>query len=138
MCLRMVRPMQVDGIWDKSHLAYDKYIPSLVPPENYSRLRKLVGTNVTDFFQECNATWSAAWKISGAVCGNEALVPHTGGRCLELSSTLAVGPILQASNCTSLRTIRGGYVFDVYLHTGRGSKVRLFESCCGEYDTKGV
>ena len=32
----------------------------------------------------------------------------------------------------------GGYVFDVYLYTGRRGKVRRFGSCCGNYDAKGI
>ena len=35
ICLGMVRPMQVDGIWDKRHLAYNKYMGSLLPGETY-------------------------------------------------------------------------------------------------------
>ena len=54
-------------------------------------------------------------------------------------STLPVSPIVRASNCTSLRAVGGaGYVFDVYLCTGRHGKVRRLRSCCGKYDAKGL
>ena len=53
-------------------------------------------------------------------------------------NTLPVSPILWASNYTSSRTMGGGYVFDVYLYTGRRGKVRRFGSCCGKYDAKGI
>ena len=79
ICLGTVRPMQVDGIWDKRHLAYKKYMASPLPREIYHRLQRLLRTDVTDLIEECNATWSAAWEIGGAVCGDEAVVPHSGG-----------------------------------------------------------
>ena len=81
-CLGMVRSMHVDGIWDKSHLAYNKYMTYLLAREIYCRVQRLLRTHVTDLIEECNATWSAAWEIGGAVCGDEAVVPHSGGRCL--------------------------------------------------------
>ena len=40
ICLGMVLPVQVDGIWDKRHLAYNKYIASLLPRSMYYRLQK--------------------------------------------------------------------------------------------------
>ena len=53
-------------------------------------------------------------------------------------NALPVSPILRASNYTFLRTMAGGYVFDVYLYIGRRGKVRRFGSCCGKYDAKGI
>ena len=80
--------MQVDGIWDKSHLAYNKYMASLLPREIYYRLQRLLWTYnryyVTDLIEECNAAWSVAQEIGGAVCEDEAVVPHTDGQCLGL------------------------------------------------------
>ena len=35
ICLEMIRAMQVDGIWDKRHVAYNKYMASLLPREIY-------------------------------------------------------------------------------------------------------
>ena len=92
ICLGTVRPMQVDEIWDRSHLAYNKYMASLLPGEIYYRLQRLLWTNVADLIEECNATWSAAWEIGGAVCGDEAVVPHTGGPCLGLRQYIARKP----------------------------------------------
>ena len=84
-------------------------------------------------------TCSAAWEIGGAPCGDEAAVPHSGGRCLGgCGNTLPVSPILRALNYTSLRTMGGGCVLDVYLYTGRCGKVRRFGSFCGKYDAKGI
>ena len=52
-------------------------------------------------------------------------------------NTLPVGPFLRTSNCTSLRKMGGGYVFDVYLYTGRRGELRR-GSCPGNYDAKGI
>ena len=130
--------MQVDGIWDKRHLAYNKYMASLLPQEIYYRLQRLLRTDVTDLIEECNATWSAAWEIGGAVCGDEAVVPHSGGRCLGLRQYIARKPHSTGIKLYVLADNGGGYVFDVYLYTGRCGKVRRFGSCCGKYDAKGI
>ena len=89
ICFGMVRPMPVDGIGDKPHLAYNKYMASLLPQEIYYRLQRFLRINVTDLIEECNATWSAAREIGGAVGGDEAVVPHSGGRCLGLRQCIA-------------------------------------------------
>ena len=138
ICLGMGRPMHVDGIWDKRHLAYNQYMASLLPREIYYRLQRLLRTDVTDLIEECNATWSAAWEIGGAVCGDEAVVPHSGGRCLGLRQYMARKPHCTGIKLYVLADNGGRYVFDVYLYTGRSGKVRCFGSCCGKYDAKGI
>ena len=138
ICLGMVRPMQVDGIWDKRRLAYNKYMASLLPHEIYYRLQRLLRTDVTDWIEECNATWGAAWEIGGAVCGEEAVVLHSGGRCLGLRQYIARKPHSTGIKLNVLADNGGGYVFGVYLYTGRRGKVRCFGSCRGTYDAKGI
>ena len=140
--------MQVDGIWDKHHLVYNKYMASLPPREIYYRLQRLLRTDVTDLIEERNATWSAAWDIGGAVCPDEALVPHSGGRCLGLRQYIARKPrlrqyIARKPHSTGIKLYvladnGGGYVFDVCLYTGCRGKVRRFRSCCGKFNAKGV
>ena len=107
ICLGTVRPMQVDGIWDRRHLAYNKYMASLLPGEIYYRLQRLLRTDVRDLIEECNATSSAAWEIGGAVCGGEAVVPIVVVDAWGYGNTLPASPILRASNYTSLRTMGG-------------------------------
>ena len=70
----MVRPVQVDGIWDKKHLAYNKYMASLLPRSMYYRLQKLLRTDVIDLLEECNSVWTAALDIGVAVCGDVRIV----------------------------------------------------------------
>ena len=111
---------------------------SRLPREIYYRLQRLLHTNVTDLIEECNATWSAAWEIGGAVCGDEAVVLRSGGRCLGLRQYIARIPHSTGIKLYVLADNRGGNVFDVYLYTGRRGKVRRFGSCCGKYDAKGI
>ena len=92
ICLGMIRPMQEDGIWDKCHLAYNKYIASLVPREIYYRLQRLLRTDVTHLIEECNARWSAAWEIGGAICGDQVVISHSGGRCPGLRQYIPCKP----------------------------------------------
>ena len=54
ICLGMVHPMLVEGIGDKSHLLYNKYMALPLPREVYYRLQRLLRTNVMDFIQQCN------------------------------------------------------------------------------------
>ena len=137
-CLGMVPPMQVDGIWDKRHVACNNYMESLLPREIYYRLQRLLRADVTDLIEECNATWSAAWEIGGVVCGDEAIVPHSGGRCLGLRQYIGRKPRSTGIKLDVLADNGGSYVFDVYLYTGRRGKVHRFGSCCGKYDAQGM
>ena len=93
---------------------------------------------MTDSIEECNATWSVAWEIGGAVCGDNTVVPHNGGRCLGLRQYIARKPHSTGIKLYVLAENGGGYVFDIYLYTGRRGKVRRFGSWCGKYDSKGI
>ena len=77
-------------------------------------------------------------KLVGRFVGTRLSFPIVMADAGGTGNTLPVSPILRASNYTSLRTMGGGYVFDVYLYTGRRGKVRHFGSSCGKYDAKGV
>ena len=138
ICLGMVRPVQVDGIWDKKHLAYNKYMASLLPRSMYYRLQKLLRTDLTDLLEECKSVWSAPWDIVGAVCGDEAIVHHTGGRCMGLRQYIARKPYATGIKLYVLADNTGGYVVDVYLYTGRRGRVRRFGSCAGNFDAKRI
>ena len=103
--------MQVYGIWNKSHLAYNKFMGSLVPREIYYRLQRLLRTDVMDLIEECDTALSNPWEIGRAVREDEAVVPHTGGRCLGLRQYIACKPHsigILADNGGG----GGGYVFN--------------------------
>ena len=134
ICLGMVRPVQVDGIWDKNHLAYNKYMASLLPRSMYYRLQRLLRTDVTDLLEECNSVWSAAWHIGGAVCGDEAIVPHTGGRCMGPWQYIARKP-----HATGIKLyILGDNTRGGTLWTSTSRRVRRFRSCAGNFDAKRI
>ena len=95
---------------------------SLLPREIYYRLQRLLRTDVTDWIEECTATWSTAWEIGGVVCGDEVVVPHSGGRCLGLRQYIARKPHSGGIKLYVLADNGGGYVFDVYLYTGRRAR----------------
>ena len=52
--------------------------------------------------------WSAAWDIGGAVCGDKAIVPHTGGRCMGLRQYIARKPHATGKNLNVLADNTGG------------------------------
>ena len=88
----MVRPVQLDAVWKPNHLAYNRYLAGLLRRACYYRLNHLLRTAVTDLIEECHATWLTAWEIGGAVCGDEAVVPHTGSNWHEVWQYIACKP----------------------------------------------
>ena len=91
---------------------------------------------MTHLIEECNATWSAAWEFGGAVCRDEAVVPHTGGRCLALRLDMARKPHSAGIKLYVLADNAGAYAFAVYRFTRRRGKVHCSGSCAGKYDAK--
>ena len=77
-------------------------------------------------------------KFVGAGCGDGAVVPHSGGRCLGPRQYIARKPHSTGIKIYVFVDNAGGYVFSVYLYTWRRGKVRRFGSCCGKYDAKGI
>ena len=78
--------------WDKSHLAYNKYMASVLPWEIYYCLQWSLRTDVMELIEECNATPSATWEIGGAVCGDQVVVPHTSSQCFGLRQYIGPKP----------------------------------------------
>ena len=137
ICLGMVRPMQADGVWETNHLAYDRYMASLLPRGRHY-LQKALRTDITDLLEECNVALAAAWEIGGAGCGDEALVPHTGGRSIGLCQYIARKPHSIGIKLYVLCDNTHGCVLDVYLCTGRRGRLRRYGSCSGNLDAKGI
>ena len=138
MCLGIVRPMQVDGVWDTIQWAYNRYMARLLPRGKYYALQKALGTDVTDLLEECNAAWAAAWEIGGAVCGDEALLPHTGGRSIGLRQYGARKPHSTGIKLYFLCDNTHGNLLDIYLYTGRCGRLRRYGSCNGNLGAKGL
>ena len=73
--LWMVRPMQVDGVWDRKGLLYNPY---MLTRRQYYLLQRLLRTNVVSLLEDCNGQWAGAWCMGGGACGDESVVPHKG------------------------------------------------------------
>ena len=101
--------MQVYRVCEMTNLADNRYMASLLPRATYYTLQKALRTDVTEQSDECNAAWAAAWEIMGALCGDEALLPHTrgGGGAWVSTNTLTANPTWRTANCTSSMTPRG-------------------------------
>ena len=94
---------------------------------------------MTGLIEECNATWLSVWEIGGGgggVCGNEAVVPHTGSNWHELRQYIARKPHSTGIKVYVLCDNTYGYVFDVYLYTGRRGRIRRTGTCAGNLDAK--
>ena len=73
--LGMVRPMQVDGVWDRKGLLYNPYMANVLTRRQYYLLQRLLRTDVV-------ATGILQWPMAGSVVhwgwGDESVVPHKG------------------------------------------------------------
>ena len=104
-------------------------------------LQKALRTDVTDLLEECNAAWAAAWEIGGGgvgVCGDQALVAHTGGRSIGIRQYIARKPHSTGIKFYVLCDNTHGCVLDVYLYTGRRGCPRRYGSCNGNPHAKGI
>ena len=85
LLLGMVRPMAVDGIWERDGLLYNPFMAQFLSRKEYYVLRRTIRPDVVELPEECNGQWPGAWRFGGAACGDESVVPHKGIRA---------GPIL--------------------------------------------
>ena len=82
LVLGMVRPLQVDGVWERDGLLYNPFIAQLLSCKEYYVLRRNIRPDVVELLEECNGQWAGAKWLGGAVCGDELVVPHKGLRGL--------------------------------------------------------
>ena len=92
LLLGMVRPMQVDGVWDRDGLVYNAYLARLLSRGQYYDLHKHCRPDVVDLIEAVSAHWAAAWTMGGAAMGDETLVPHTGLRAGSLKMYIVQKP----------------------------------------------
>ena len=76
LLLGMVRPMQVDGVWDRNGLVYNAYLARLLSRGQYFDPHKHCRPNLVDLIEAFSAHWAAAWTMGGAAAGDETLVPE--------------------------------------------------------------
>ena len=124
LLLGMVRPMQVDGVWNRDGLLCNAYLARLLSRGQYYYLHKYCRPDVMDLIEAVNAHWAAAWTMGGAATGGETLVPHMGLRAGPLKMYIMRKPHNTGIQLYCLADAGTGYIADVYLHTGRRGVLR--------------
>ena len=110
--LGMVRRLQVDGIWERDGLLYNHFMAQLLSRKEYCVLRRNIRPNVVELLEECNGQWVRAWRLGGAACGDESVVPHKGIRAGPLQMFIAGLPMPLVGmwwTCTCTRAEAGTY-----------------------------
>ena len=81
--------MQVDGIWERDGLLYNPFMARLLSRNENYVLRRNIRSDVVEVLEECNGQWASAWRLGGAACGYESVVPHKGIRAGPLRMFIA-------------------------------------------------
>ena len=63
----MVRPMQVDGIWERDGLLYNPFMARLPSRKEYYVLRRYIRPDVVELLEECTGQWAGAWRLGGGL-----------------------------------------------------------------------
>ena len=120
----MVRPMQVDGVWDRDGLVYHAYVARLLSWGQYYDLHKHCHQDMVDLIEAVSARWAATLTMGGAATGDETLVPHTGLRAGPLKMYIVRKPHNTGIKLYCLADAVTWYIVDVYLCTGRRGVLR--------------
>ena len=54
LVLGMVRPVQVDGMWERDGLLYNPFMARLLSRKEYYVLRRNIRPDVVELLEECN------------------------------------------------------------------------------------
>ena len=138
LLLGMVRPMQVDGIWERDGLLYNPVMAQLLSRKQYYVLRRNIRPDVVELLEECNGQWAGAWRLGGAACGDESVVPHKGIRAGPLRMFIARKPHSTGIKLYCLADATSGYVVDMYLYTGRRGDLRRCGNSAGNYNAQQI
>ena len=136
LLLGMVRPMQVDGVWDRDGLVYNAYLARLLFRGQYYDLHKHCRPDVVDLIEAVSAHWAAAWTMGGAATGDEILVPHMGLRASPLKMYIVRKPHNTGIKLYRLANAGTGYIVDVYFYTGRRGVLRRHGCCAGHLNAR--
>ena len=134
----MVRPMQVDGIWERDGLLYNPFMARLPSRKEYCVLRRNIRPDVVELLEECNGQWAGAWRLGGAACGDESVVPHKGIRAGPLRMFIACKPHSTGMKLHCLADATSGYVVDMYLYTGRRGHLRRFGNTVRNFNAQHI
>ena len=130
--------MQVDGIWERDGLLYNPLMAQLLSRKQYYVLRRNIRPDVVELLEECNGQWARAWRLGGAACGDESVVPHKGIRASPLRMFIARKPHSTGIKLYCLADATSGYVVDMYLYTGRRGHLRRFGNSAGNYNAQHI
>ena len=130
--------MQVDGIWERDGLLYNPFMAQLLSRKQYYVLRRNIRPDVVELLEECNGQWAGAWRLGGAACGDECVVPHQGILAGPLRMFIARKPHSTGIKLYCLADATSGYVVDMYLYTGRRGHLRRFGNSAGNYNAQQI
>ena len=124
--------MQVDGIWER-------FMARLLSRKEYYVLRRNIRPDVVELLEECNGQWAGAWRLGGAACGDESVVPHKGIRAGPLRMFIARKPhSTKSSKLYCLADATSRYVVDMYLYTGRRGHLWRFGNSAGNFNAQQI
>ena len=67
----MVRPMQVEGVWNRKGLLYNPYVANMLTRRQYYLMQRLLHTYVVSLLEDCDGQWAGAWCMGDGACGDE-------------------------------------------------------------------
>ena len=124
--------MQVDGIWERD--PFNPFMAQLLSRKQYYVLRRNIRPDVVELPEECNGQWASAWRLGGAACVDEFVVPHKGIRAGPLRMFIARKPHSTGIKLYCLADATSGYVVDMYLYTGRRGQLRRFSNSASNFN----
>ena len=136
--LGMVRPMQVDGVWDRKGLLYNPYMANMLTRRQYYLLQRLLRTDVVSLLEDCNGQLPGAWCMGGGACGDESVVPHKRMLAGPLKMFIARKPHPTGKKLSCLADATWGYVVDMYLYIGAWGTLRSYGTAAGNFDAKNI
>ena len=77
--LLMVQPRQINDVWVNKALSYIAMLGHLLPRCVYYALNQVLQRHGTLLIEPCNSAWASLWVLGPFVCGDETVVPRTGG-----------------------------------------------------------
>ena len=100
--------------------------------------RRNILPDVVELLEECNEQWAGAWRLGGAACGDESMVPHKGICAAPLRMFIARKPHSTGIKLYCLADATSGYVVDMYLYRGRRGHLRRFGNSAGNFNAQEI
>ena len=136
--LGMVRPMQVNGVWDHKGLLYNPYMANMLTRRRYYLMQRLLPTDVVSLLEDCNGQWAWAWCMGGGACGDESVVPHKRLLAGPLKMFIARKPHPPGIKLYCPADATRAHVVDMYLYTCARGTLRRYGTAAGNFDAKNI